>query len=84
LRSALDLEQLPEVTLSILELKKKLVSTIRIDLKAVGLTNKAKEENIEIKAPTNPPTALGALSLPSLAPRAFSIGSNIFKILFPC
>ena len=52
------------MTVNIFELKKKLVSTIKIDLKAIGLTNKPTEENIEIKSSSNPPISIGSLPVP--------------------
>jgi hypothetical protein len=60
--SALDLEALPEVTLTIVEGKKKIIAGLKVDLKAVGLTNKAKEETFDIKG------LLGSNSIGSILP----------------
>jgi hypothetical protein len=49
------------VTLSLFELKKRLVATLKLDLKAVGLTNKAKEEMLDIKSINNSSPAGGIL-----------------------
>ena len=57
----MDLEGLPEVTISIFESKKKLVATLKLDLKASGLTNKAKEEVLEIKGSNSVP--IGAFEI---------------------